>query len=71
MKQEIKDKIITRILNLFKIKSIVTFVFLGLTIYSAVKMVNLPEWLVPIIAMGLKELFDKDKVTSTKENKEE
>ena len=67
MKQETKDKIITRILNLFKIKSIVTFVFLGLTIYSAVKMVNLPEWLVPIIAMGLKELFDKDK---TKNNKE-
>ena len=60
-----KEKVVARLLNLIKIKSIVTFAFLGLAIYSAVKVIDLPEWLVPIITMGLKELFDKDKIKNT------
>lgn len=45
-----------------KIKSVVTFVFLGLTVYTAVTSLELPEWLVPIITLCFKELFDKDKL---------
>lgn len=52
-----------------KIKSIVTFVFLGLTVYTAVTSLELPEWLVPIITLCFKELFDKDKGKTI--NKEE
>ena len=51
----------------FKIKSIVTFVFLGLTFYTAITSLELPEWLVPIITLCFKELFDKDKVSPSKE----
>lgn len=54
-----------------KIKSIVTFVFLGLTVYAATRSLELPEWLVPIITLCFKELFDKDKVTPTNNVKEE
>lgn len=53
-----------------KIKSIVTFVFLGLTVYTAVAKLELPEWLVPIITLCFKELFDKDKIKSDSKESE-
>lgn len=62
-----KEKIIERILNLIKMKSIVTLVFLGLVIYSVVSITNLPEWLISIIAICFRELFDKDKSNIKKE----
>lgn len=65
-----KNKIVNRVLNLFKIKSIVTFVFLGITIYSVGKACELPEWLVPIITLCFKELFDKDKNVNVKKEEE-
>lgn len=59
-----------QITKLLKMKSITTFVFLGLTIYAVIALVELPEWLVPIITLCFKELFDKDK-TNNKKNEEE
>lgn len=67
MKNEIKDLIIKRITNLFKIKSMITLVFAAITIYAVVKTASLPEWLVPIITMCFKELYDKDKGESKEE----
>lgn len=57
-----KKEIIKRIANLFKIKSIVTLTFLLITIFATFKSLDLPEWLVPIVTLCFKELFDKDKV---------
>lgn len=62
-----KNKFITQLIQLIKMRSIVTFVFLGLTIFSVIKTLELPEWLVPIITLCFKELFDKDKVIQSKE----
>lgn len=67
MKEQTKELIMKRITNLFKIKSIMTLLFAGITIYAVVKATSLPEWLVPIITMCFKELYDKDKA----DNKEE
>ena len=57
-------------IKLLKIKSIVTFVFLGITIFAVAKAVELPEWLVPIVTLCFKELFDKDKVKVEKKENE-
>lgn len=57
-------KIIT---NLLKVKSIVTFGFLALTITAVMLEINLPEWLIPMVTLCFKELFDKDKVKVKKD----
>lgn len=66
-----KSKIINQLLKLIKIKSIVTFIFLAITIYVVVKKADLPEWLVPIITLCFKELFDKDKIKAEEKKEEE
>lgn len=60
--KNILNTIAKRLDNLFKVKSIVTFVFLFITILCVIKGLELPEWLVPIITLCFKELFDKDKI---------
>lgn len=62
MKNNIGEMITIRILNLIKIKSILTLSFLGLTSLAIFKALELPEWLIPIISLYFKELLDKDKV---------
>lgn len=57
--------------KLLKVKSITTFIFLGLIVYSVVAEVKLAEWLIAIITMVFKELFDKDKVKQPSKNEEE
>lgn len=57
--------------NLLKVKSIVTFCFLFITIMAVMKQLQLPEWLVPIITLCFKELFDKDKVINKNTDSQE
>lgn len=58
--------------NLLKVKSIVTFTFLFITVYAVVKQIVMPEWLLPIVTLCFRELFDKDKVKSKeKEDRDE
>lgn len=54
-----------RFTNLLKIRSVVTLVFLVITVLAVTKSLELPEWLVPIITLCFKELFDKDKIKTT------
>lgn len=55
-----------QLIKLLKVKSIVTFVFLMITVLAVVKQFQLPEWLVPIVTLCFKELFDKDKINEVK-----
>lgn len=59
------------IANLLKVKSIVTFTFLFITVMAVMKQIVLPEWLVPIVTLCFKELFDKDKVKIKKEEEQD
>ena len=54
-----KDKIINVLLNLIKIKSIATFVCLGLMIYMVVTRQIESATVVAIFMMVFKNLFDK------------
>ena len=62
-----KEKVIAGFMNLIKVKSIVTFVFLVITVVAVVKGLELPEWLIPIVTLCFKELFDKDKIKKEEE----
>ena len=65
-----KEKITHGLLNLIKVKSIVTFGFLIITFIAVIKGTILPEWLIPIVTLCFKELFDKDKVKNKEDNNE-
>jgi len=58
-----KEKVITALLNLIKVKSILTFVSAGLLVYMVrSKMMN-PEAAGMIIVMVFESLFKKDKTS--------
>lgn len=65
-----KKQITKRITNLFKIRSIVTLSFVVIIFLTVLKQLELPEWLVTIVVLCFKELFDKDKVNTNVEEDE-
>ena len=56
-----KEKIINGILNLFKVKSIVTFVTVGVFVYAVVTNQLEAATTTAIIMMVFQNLFDKNK----------
>lgn len=56
-----KEKIINSILNLFKVKSIVTFATVGITVYMVVQDKLESATVTAIIMMVFQNLFDKNK----------
>lgn len=56
-----KEKIIQGILNLIKVKSIVTFVTIGVFVYSVVSKQLEPATITAIIMLVFQNLFDKKK----------
>lgn len=56
-----KEKVINAILNLFKVKSIVTFVAVAIFVYSVVVNQLEPATTTAIIMMVFQNLFNKDK----------
>lgn len=56
-----KEKIINGILNLFKVKSIVTFVAVGVFVYTVVTNQLEAATTTAIIMMVFQNLFNKDK----------
>ena len=56
-----KDKIVNGILNLFKVKSIVTFVTVGVFVYAVVTDQLEAATSTAIIMMVFQNLFNKDK----------
>lgn len=63
-----KEELIKRIANLLKIKSIVTIFFMVIIAISIAHKFNLPDWLIALISLALKELFDKDKIQNANSN---
>ena len=57
-----KDKFIQGLLNLIKVKSIVTFVAVGVFVYTVVTKQLEASTVTAIILMVFQNLFDKDKV---------
>lgn len=58
---KIRDKIVNTILNLFKVKSIVTFATIGITIYMVKTNQLEAATVTAIIMMVFQSLFNKDK----------
>ena len=56
-----KEKIIKSILNLFKVKSIVTFATVGITVYMVVQDKLESATVTAIIMMVFQSLFNKEK----------
>ena len=56
-----KDKIITGLLNLIKVKSIVTFVSMGILVYTVVSGILEPATITAIIMLVFQSLFSKGK----------
>lgn len=56
-----KDKIITGLLNLIKVKSIVTFVAMGILVYTVVNDILEPATITAIIMLVFQSLFSKGK----------
>lgn len=56
-----KEKAIQGILNLIKVKSIVTFVTIGVFVYSVVSKQLEPATITAIIMLVFQNLFDKKK----------
>lgn len=56
-----KEKIINSILNLFKVKSIVTFATVGITVYMVVQDKLESATVTAIIMMVFQSLFNKEK----------
>lgn len=56
-----KDKIITGLLNLIKVKSIVTFVSMGILVYTVVNDILEPATITAIIMLVFQSLFSKGK----------
>jgi len=56
-----KEKIINSILNLFKVKSIVTFATVGITVYMVIQDKLEPATVTAIIMMVFQSLFNKEK----------
>ena len=56
-----KDKIITGLLNLIKVKSIVTFVSMGILVYTVVNDILEPATITAIIMLVFQRLFSKGK----------
>lgn len=56
-----KEKIINGVLNLFKVKSIVTFVTVGVFVYAVVSNQLEAATTTAIIMMVFQNLFDKNK----------
>ena len=56
-----KDKIITGLLNLIKVKSIVTFVSMGILVYTVVNDILEPATTTAIIMLVFQSLFSKGK----------
>lgn len=56
-----KDKIITGLLNLIKVKSIVTFVSMGILVYTVVNGILEPATITAIIMLVFQSLFSKGK----------
>ena len=56
-----KDKIITGLLNLIKVKSIVTFVAMGILVYTVGNDILEPATITAIIMLVFQSLFSKGK----------
>lgn len=56
-----KEKVVNAILNLFKVKSIVTFVTVGVFVYAVVKGELEAATTTAIIMMVFQNLFNKEK----------
>ena len=56
-----KDKIITGLLNLIKVKSIVTFVSMGILVYTVVNDILEPATITAIIMLVFQSLLSKGK----------
>lgn len=56
-----KDKFLQGILNLIKVKSIVTFVAVGIFVYCVIKDQLEPATVTAIIMMVFQNLFNKEK----------
>lgn len=56
-----RDKIITGLLNLIKVKSIVTFVSMGILVYTVVNGILEPATITAIIMLVFQSLFSKGK----------
>ena len=56
-----KEKIINSVLNLFKVKSIVTFATVGITVYMVVQDKLESATVTAIIMMVFQSLFNKEK----------
>lgn len=56
-----KEKLIQGLLNLIKVKSIVTFVTIGVFVYSVVTKQLEPATITAIIMLVFQNLFDKKK----------
>lgn len=56
-----KEKVVNAILNLFKVKSIVTFVTVGVFVYAVVKGQLEAATTTAIIMMVFQNLFNKEK----------
>ena len=56
-----KDKIITGLLNLIKVKSIVTFVSMGILVYTVVNDILEPATITAIIMLVFQSVFSKGK----------
>ena len=57
-----KEKIVQALLNLIKIKSIVTFVTIGVFVYSVVTKQLESATITAIIMLVFQNLFDKNKI---------
>ncbi len=56
-----KDKIIQGLLNLIKVKSIVTFVAVGVFVYTVITKQLEPATITAIVMMVFQNLFNKEK----------
>jgi len=58
-----KEKVITALLNLIKVKSILTFVAAFVFVYMVITKQIEPATVTAILMLVFKELFDKNKMT--------
>lgn len=70
MKDKDKDKILKVILNVFKVKSIGSFVAMGAFLYLVVNNRIETATTTAIIMLVFQNLFDKDKIKENKEDEE-
>lgn len=63
-----KEKIVNALLNLIKVKSIVTFVMLYILIYLVRNSQVEVATVISIIMLAMNNLFDKDKIKKDNDN---